>query len=190
MKRDTFDDFCRACIDLLRSQRIKHVIIGGVAVTAVGEARFTADLDVLVLADEEALARLVAAAVKRGFAADVAAELAAARAGSSIRLDRGRFHLDLVVRSTFIEDLAYERSRVRRLFGRSPRFPSPEDLLVLKIAAGRPQDLLDASGIVRRHASKLDRAYVEKVLRQLCDLAEDHAVLDRWRALLSQASDR
>ena len=184
----SFDAFCRACIDLLKAQRIKYVVIGGVAVTVVGEPRFTADLDAIVFVDPAGLERLLRAAVKRGFSADVAAELAAVAGGGSVRLERGRFHFDLIVRSLFIEDLALQHSRLRRVFQRSVRFPSAEDLLILKVAAGRPRDLIDAEGIVRRHVDGLDRAYVERVLGQLCDLAEDHALLDRWRQLVRSSA--
>ena len=99
----------------------------------------------------------------------------------------GRFHLDLIVRSLFIEDQALRRARTIKVFRRAVKFPSPEDLIILKLVAGRMQDLLDAEGIVRRHAAKLDRKYIERTLRELCDLAEDHAFLKRWRALPKRA---
>lgn len=182
---ETFDDFCRACLDLLKARRTSYLIIGGVAVTAVGEPRFTADLDAIVFVDLEGLERLIEYALAHGFEANLDDELEAARAGGSVRLTRGRFHLDLIVRSLFIEDQALERSSTIRVFRRSVRFPSPEDLLVLKLVAGRPRDLLDAEGILRRHEETLDRAYVEQTLRAVCDLAEDHAILERWRALLA-----
>ena len=44
---------------------------------------------------------------------------------------------------------------------------------------------MDIEGIVRRRDAKLDRKYIEKTLRALCDLGEGHAVLERWRALRS-----
>ena len=187
MKQETFDAFCRACLDLLKASRARHIVVGGVAVTAVGEPRLTADLDVIVYVDAAALERLLRAAVTRRFDVDVDAELMAAREGASVRLRRGRFHLDLIVRSLFIEDLAYEHSKSRRVFERSVRFPSAEDLLILKIVAGRPRDLLDAEGIVRRHGPKLDRRYVQRILMQVCDVAEDHTVLARWRQVLASA---
>ena len=162
---------------------MRHLVIGGLAVTAVGEPRLTADIDVIVYGKPDELESLLDYATKHGFKADIAAELEAVREGGSIRLDRGRFHFDLIVRSLFIEDLAYEHSRLRKLFGRMVRFPSPEDLAVLKVVAGRSRDIADVEGILRRHGSKLDRRYIETTLRRVCDLAEDHAILDRWRKL-------
>lgn len=189
VKAESFDAFCRACLDLLKAKRARHVVIGGVAVTAVGEPRFTADLDVILFVAVERLEALLTYAIAHGFTADIPTEIAAAREGGSVRLARGRFHFDLILRSLFIEDLAYDHSRNRRLFGRMVRFPSPEDLLVLKIVAGRPRDLLDAEGIMRRHGGKLDHKYVETTLSKVCDLAEDHAFLARWRRLTSRSSE-
>ncbi len=105
------------------------------------------------------------------------------RAGGSARLTRGRFHLDLIVRSLFIEDQALARSRSIKVFRRLVRFPAPEDLLVLKLVAGRARDLLDLEGIMRRHGSTMDRGHIQRTLEKLSDLAEDHAFLDRWRTL-------
>ncbi len=181
--RESFDDFCRACLDLLRARRTKYVIIGGVAVTAVGEPRFTADLDAVIFVDEKAIEALLSAAAARGFEVDIEAEREAIAAGRSLRLTRGRFHFDLMIRSLFIEDQALERSRTIKVFRRAVRFPTPEDLLILKLAAGRPRDLLDAEGIMRRHARAFDRKYVERTLRALCDVAEDDVFLSRWRAV-------
>jgi hypothetical protein len=185
-KRETFDAFCRACLDVLKAGRTRHLIVGGVAVTAVGEPRFTADLAVIVFVQIAQLERLLARAIEKGFEADPAVELAAAREGGSVRLTRGRFHFDLIVRSLFIEDLAYDHSRVLKVFARSARFPSPEDLVVLKVVAGRPKDLLDVDGVLKRHREKLDRNYVETTLRRVCDLAEDHAILERWRGCIAK----
>ena len=181
---ESFDDFCRACLDLLKARRTKYLIIGGVAVTAVGEPRFTADLDAIVFVEPEDLERLLAHAIRSGFKADLAAELESARAGGSARLTRGRFHFDLIVRSLFIEDQALSRAQTIKVFRRAVRFPSPEDLVILKLVAGRPRDLLDTEGIVRRHEGALDHAYIERTLGDLCDLAEDHAFLRRWHDLV------
>jgi len=181
---ESFDDFCRACLDLLKAKRTRYLIVGGVAVTAVGEPRFTADLDAIVFVEPDELEPLLAYAIGHGFKADLEAELESARAGGSVRLARGRFHFDLIVRSLFIEDQALSRARTIKVFRRAVRFPSPEDLIVLKLVAGRPRDLLDVEGILRRHEETLDRAYVERTLRALCDLAEDHAFLGRWHDLL------
>ncbi len=46
--------------------------------------------------------------------------------------------------------------------------------------AGRDKDVIDAAGVVRRHRAVFDWSYVEGVVRDLSDLAED---MTSWRTL-------
>jgi hypothetical protein len=75
-----------------------------------------------------------------------------------------------------------------RLFGRSVRLPTPEDLILFKVLAGREKDLLDAIGIVRRHRDRLDWSYVETAVRELSDLAEDVSPWQRLESVRRKAS--
>ena len=68
---------------------MRHLVIGGLAVTAVGEPRLTADIDVIIYGPPDEVEPLLDYATKHGFTADIAAELEAARDGGSIRIDRG-----------------------------------------------------------------------------------------------------
>jgi hypothetical protein len=53
--------------------------------------------------------------------------------------------------------------------------------------AGRDKDMLDATGVARRHAERLDIAYLEQMLRPICELAEDMAPWNRLQNVLSRA---
>ncbi len=61
---------------------------------------------------------------------------------------------------------------------------SPEDLILLKVLAGRDKDMLDATGVARRHAERLDIPYLEQTLRPICDLAEDMTPWNRLKRVL------
>ena len=95
----------------------------------------------------------------------------------------------MILASLPFEQEALHRARTRRLFGRSVPFPTPEDLLLFKVLAGRDKDLLDARGVLRRHRGKLDLRYVEDTLRSLCDLAEDRSPWNRWVECLEKAAE-
>jgi hypothetical protein len=92
------------------------------------------------------------------------------------------------VASLPFETAALARSFRKTLFGRSVRLPTPEDLILLKVLAGRDKDLLDAIGVVRRHSAALDRSYVEATLQGLCDLAQDLAPWQRWEEVVRRAA--
>ena len=72
------------------------------------------------------------------------------------------------------------------LFGVRLPFPSPEDLILFKVLAGRDKDMLDAIGVVRRHRDRLDIAYLETTLQPICELAEDQSP---WRRLQRVIAD-
>ena len=44
--RSSFDAFCREALRFLDSSRVRHLVIGGLSVIAVGETRTTADTQV------------------------------------------------------------------------------------------------------------------------------------------------
>jgi hypothetical protein len=61
---------------------------------------------------------------------------------------------------------------------------SAEDLLVLKVFAGRDKDWLDVEGIVVRQADKLDRSLVRRELEPLLEL-NDKVSLARLEKVFS-----
>jgi hypothetical protein len=76
------------------------------------------------------------------------------------------------------------------LFGRLVPLPTPEDLILFKVLAGRDKDLVDAVGIARRHLTTLDHRYLDATLNAVCDLAEDLAPRHRLDEVLRKASGR
>lgn len=176
-----FDEFCRASIDLLESSDVPYLVIGGLAVAAVGEPRLTADVDVVAFVSMDAAGRLIGTAAASGFRASDD-EVERLRATGTLRFRRDGFQLDVIIASLPFEERARQRAVARRLFDRDVPMPTAEDLLLFKVIAARDKDLLDAAGIVRRHAGRLDRAYLDAAIEEICDLAED----TRPRVLLEQ----
>jgi hypothetical protein len=118
LAKSEFDAFCRKAFDFLAAARVRYLVVGGLAVVAVGEPRITGDVDVI------------------GF-------LALAEA---------------------------------------------EDLILFKVLAGRDKDLVDATGVARRHASKLDLAYLRATLQPICDLAQDMSAWLRLEEVVKKAA--
>jgi hypothetical protein len=68
--------------------------------------------------------------------------------------------------------------------------PTPEDLILFKVLAGRDKDLVDAIGVARRHLAALDHRYLDATLDGICELAEDLAPRNRLDDVLRKASGR
>jgi hypothetical protein len=187
-KSNEFDRFCRASFDLLDASGLPHLVIGGLAVIALGEPRTTADVDVLVYASDAEAEALVAQAIAAGFDARLEIERERLHATGTLRLRHGPFQLDAITASMPFEEDVRRRAIKKRMFGRQVLLPTPEDLVILKVLAGRDKDLLDAVGVARRHRSRLDRAYVERVIQDVCEAAEDVSHWERLQQVLRKAN--
>lgn len=155
-------------LDLLTALRADgqidgFALIGGLAVSAWSPPRATMDVDLLVLAKTENLDHLVQALCDAGMNAELR------RGGFDdpvpflIRAD----FLDIVVATKKYEAEAVEQSIAVNIAGRDIPVASPEYLIILKLKAGGPRDLLDVKELL---ATNL----VDKVL--LVDLAARYRV--------------
>lgn len=183
-RRSEFDTFCAHAFDFLEAGGTRYLVIGGLAVIAIGEPRTTGDVDVIAFLDESSGHRLIDRAIADGFEVSRETEQRRLRETGTLRFRRRPFQLDVIVASLPFEEAAYQRASSHTMFGRTVRFPSPEDLILLKVLAGRDKDLLDAIGVVHRHAATLDRSYLDGVIRPLCDLAEDMSAWHRLQEVL------
>jgi hypothetical protein len=187
LRRNELDVFCREAVDLLDAAGMPYLLIGGLAVIALGEPRATADIDVVGFASAEQAEALVKRAAAAGFEVRPEIELERLRETGTLRFRRGPFQLDIILASLPFEDTAYTRSTRARLFGRKVPLPTPEDLILFKVLAGRDKDIVDAIGIARRHLARLDRRYLEQSIQAICDLAEDTAPWRRLEDVLRKA---
>jgi predicted nucleotidyltransferase len=151
----------QALLGRLGRAEVDFVVVGGVAVVLQGYGRATKDLDITYAIDSENLARLgdvlgAAHARLRGVAEDVpfvpdGRTLARTRL---VTLDTDDGSLDLLADPPGAPPYATLRARADRvdLDGFVVAVAALDDLLAMKRAAGRPQDLvdIDALEVVRR----------------------------------------
>jgi len=182
-----FDSFCRFAFRFLEDQGTRYLVVGGLAIVVVGEPRTTADADAIIFVSPTEAEALIQAAAKAGFDLREAVERERLARTGTIRFRKGRFQIDLITASLPFEEAAHARASWHDLFGVRLPFPSPEDLILLKILAGREKDMLDATGIARRHHGHLDIAYLERTLLPICDAAEDASLWSRLQRVLVQA---
>ena len=129
----------------LDAARLPYAVCGGLAVAIHGAPRFTRDLDLLVLpADVE---RVKAVAKALGFTAE-SLPMRFKPSGEMHRVIKfagsGEFlTLDLLLAGEELEPVWRSRERLSAE-GKDLWVVSRKALLSMKLAAGRPQDLLDA----------------------------------------------
>lgn len=148
----------------LEGHDIPFMLIGGQAVLLHGEPRLTADVDVTLGISPDRLSTVLEAVHAIGlsilpedpetFVRDTFV-LPTAQPGTGIRVD-------LIFSSTAYESQAIERAVRVRVGGRDVPFATAEDLVLHKLFAGRPRDLEDAAGVVRRKGEEIDWEYVDR----------------------------
>ena len=143
------------------------MIIGGVAASLLGKPRLTADVDAVILAPLAELPELIAAAEQEGLVPRLgdAAEFARRHRVLLLRHPESGINVELSLGMLPFELKAVERSAIHQIDGLALRLPAPEDLIVLKAVAHRPQDLLDIQALIEPNPN-LDRARIEQWVRQ------------------------
>ncbi len=139
------------------------MVIGGQAVLLHGDARLTRDVDLTLGAGPDRIRELLQVCESleldplpedpEGFARRVFV-LPAADRPTGLRVD-------FILSTTPFERQALKRAEPVELGEVQVPFASAEDLLLFKLFAGRPRDLEDAVGVVRRKGASLDWRYLE-----------------------------
>ena len=166
-----------AAAEALGSLGEPYCMVGGLALPAWGRLRFTHDVDFLLLAGAKAPSQLASEVVRalreHGFAHMERADRKRIEgklilffyypvkdSGLSIRIDtilaEGPFHAKVL-----------ERRVRRRINDHEAWVATCEDLILLKLAAARPIDIVDAKALVTRNSDSIDREYITCWSKQL-----------------------
>jgi hypothetical protein len=153
----------------LRRIGVRWYLFGAQAAILHGAARLTADVDATIDLGGRPVAGLVDALVREGFMPrvdDPAEFVARTHVLPTVHVGSG-MGVDLVVAGTGIEALFFERSQRRTVEGVSVPVASAEDVVIMKILAGRPKDLDDASAILAAQGARMGIDPVRATLREL-----------------------
>ena len=179
-------DLVRAAANLqagLDELGLANCVIGGLALQAWGEVRLTRDADFTVLTrfdDEpskvEAMMQLMTPRIPDAFAFALRNRVLLGYVEGNIPVDIGIGGFDyeekIVQRAVAVELAPSIRLRIC----------TAEDLIVMKVFAGRDQDWIDIHGVIARQTT-LDWAQIELELRTLLELIEEPERLNRVRLI-------
>ena len=170
-------DFCRA-------RNWRFCFIGALAVQRWGEPRLTQDVDLTIMTGFGAEPRFVDDLLL-GFQGRLpnAREFALEKRVVLLR-SSGGLPVDVSLGALAFEERVIQRASPYTI-NESVALTtcSAEDLVVLKVFAGREKDWLDVEGIVLRQSNKLDRTLVWRELKPLLELKEDVAAEPRLTRL-------
>ena len=178
----------QAVLAALDAAQLPACLIGGMVVSRWGQPRATTDADFSVLApygEEEHLLDTLLARFRprtsdaRAFALDRRVFLLETADGVKI---------DVALAAFPFEVEAIDNATPWKLApGVALRTCSAEHLIVYKLVAARPQDLIDMEGIVRRQGRRLDVDRIRRWGREFAELKEDPGLLRPFEDALGKA---
>lgn len=157
--------------NLLDGQGIPYALVGGVAVSFRAQPRMTADVDFVIAADVERAVLLAARLEGTPFQPLVGGVEDVVRQSFILPLKHRatKVKLDLALGLSGFEQEAIARAERREHEGVRFSLATVEDLLMMKVLAGRPQDEQDVRGLVTVHGKLIDWDYCRKVAAELQD---------------------
>ena len=160
-----FEELLKRLAVALENAALPYMVFGGQAVLLYGEPRLTRDIDITVGVDPSQPApvlRVIEELQLRILVDDVDGFLKQTFV-LPVLDPKANIRIDFVFSLTEYERQAIDRGKMVRLCGVDVRFVSLEDLIVMKVVAGRPRDLEDVASVIRKNPG-FDRAHVEKWL--------------------------
>jgi hypothetical protein len=159
-------------------------LFGAQAAILRGSRRMTADVDVTIIPGDHASAEILAALSAEGIDPRVQFDDAFVAQSRVLPLIHdGEMPVDIVLGGPGLDEYFHERSETLRVAGVSVRVPRREDLICMKLLAGRPQDLQDAEAMAK--AGTVDFDEVHGFVESMAQALGDDGIRDNLDALLA-----
>lgn len=179
---EPFIDSISALQKLLEHYENRWVIIGGIAVSLLGQPRFTEDLDAMIILSVEEIDEFMDFANQAGIEARISDAKAFAKKNRVLLLRhvQSDTHINISLGILPFEQELIKRSIAHKLdHGVIIHLPTPEDLIILKSIANRPQDWEDIRMLVKKYP-ELDKNRLEMWVKAFGEALENP---DIWENL-------
>lgn len=179
-----------AVVDLagfLDDQRIPYMVFGGIAALQWGRPRLTEDVDIKIVVARSGWPAFVDSVGAR-FKPMPEQPLAFLEQTRVLPVSTPRgIRVDLVMAELPYEVDAVGRSVEVACGGRNVRMCTAEDLVIHKIISSRPRDREDVEHIIVRQGSRLDRAYLDRMIHEMSLGLEDAGIESFYHQCLARA---
>ena len=169
----------KALQTIFASNEHHGVIIGGIAVSLLGEARLTADIDALVLLSPANILNFLQDAEKVGIFPRIKDAEDFARTNRVLLMVHSatQTKIDIILGMLPFEEEVLRRSKQITIDDLFINLPTVEDLIIMKTVAQRPKDNLDIQGLVKTNKN-LDMKRIEEWVRIFGDSLD---IPDLWK---------
>lgn len=172
---------------MMRKCKCLWMVIGGMAASLLGKPRFTADVDIVILINDEDILHILELAEQFGFKARPKnpVEFAKKNRVLLLRHEKSGINVDISLGFLPFEKQAIKRSQPYKIGGLTFNLPMAEDLIILKAVAHRPQDVIDIKDIVDSNP-KINVKYIKKIVGEFAKVLEMPEILTDIRPILNK----
>lgn len=174
-------DFQRACAEL----NVGWYLFGAQAALLYGSPRLTADADITVLLGSVPTSTFAKSLEVNGFELRAADEAFVRTTRVLPVVHRATtFPADVVLGGPGLEEAFLERAPIRAIHGLRVPVAAAEDLVAMKVLAGRRKDQEDVVAILSAQSGKLDLGLIRKTLADLSEALAQDDLLPLFERLL------
>jgi hypothetical protein len=183
--------FRAALSDLSRFFKSGHqgMIIGGIAVIALGYPRVTTDIDATMAVPLDALDDVLARFERFGFLPRIDDATGFARTSHVLLMKHAAsgVPVDVSIAMLPFEEEAIRRKQVVEFEGIALDVPRVDDLVIYKMVASRPDDLRDVEELLLRYGSTIDLQRARALLQEFADVLERPDMVVQFDTLVRAA---
>jgi hypothetical protein len=180
MADETVTSVVLRLIDVLEASGEVYAFGGAIALAAWSEPRATADVDVILWVDSNALETAIELIRSAGVAIETQSAKAQADARGMFAGMAGPVRVDVFVPSIPFYAEAKARRVATTIAGRVTYVHSAEVLAVFKLLFFRPKDLLDVERMLQVQGAAFDREFVRRALVDMLDDTDTR--IEKWDA--------
>ncbi len=164
MTRNILFTVLEKLVKISRKSKTKLALMGGLATSVFGRPRATYDIDGIISLQEGDLEPFLSLLKSNGFKFDQKQPVKFIRGLAFITFyyPAHKTYVDLFVAKNEYQCTVLKRARRIKLEKLNLYVVSPEDLILIKLQAGREKDIEDVREIISENKSKLDFAYLKK----------------------------
>jgi hypothetical protein len=168
---------------------VRWYLFGAQAAILYGAARLSADVDVTVALGDRRVAELLTTLDASGFEARVSEPAAFAETNRVLPIvhRQTRMPADVILAGPGLEERFLVQAEAKTIEDVVVPVASAPDLVVMKVLAGRPQDLEDVTAVLRAQGDALDATRARAMLRELERALDRRDLLSAFDHALAQA---
>ena len=173
-----FEDVLKDLLGWFKSSPGEFLIIGGIAVSLLTHPRTTQDIDALGLLDDSQWEIFLKNGKRFGFEARIKNALDFAHKNRVLLLRHIKSGVGIDISFGYLpfEEESIKRRTFHKIGTLKIPLPTPEDLIIMKMIAHRPQDMIDVKTILQTYP-QLDHKRIQKWVKEFSDALENPEIL-------------